>query len=134
MGGCGIYNAHACRGAAYAASVIKNWPLLQRISPPLRGLDFATTELPSIAAARDEYEALRAERDRVARVHAAYDAFEYHTLQGDKLPRFRPGSLTPAARLPAPDRLFVPGDALSSIVHHGKPGCLRNLCVESQRT
>ena len=89
------------------------------------------TVLPSIAAARDEYEALRAERDRVARVHAAYDAFEYHTLQGDKLPRFRPGSLTPAARLPAPDRLFAPDDAdkvptppsqkaLSSIVHHGR--------------
>ena len=131
MGGCGVYNAYACRGAAYAASVIKNWPLLQRISPPLRSMDFATTELPSIAAARDEYEALRAERDRVARVHAAYDAFEYHTIHGEKLARFRPHSLTPAARLPTPARLFVPDDAdkvptppsqkaLSSIVHHGR--------------
>ena len=131
MGGCGVYNAYACRGAAYAASVIKNWPLLQRISPALHGVDFATTTLPSIASARDEYEALRAERDRVAQVHAAYDAFEYHTIHGEKLPRFRPHSLTPAARLPAPDRLFVPDDddkvphppsqkALSSVVHHSR--------------
>ena len=63
---------HSLRGAAYAASVIKNWPLLQRISPALRDVDFATTALPSLAAARGEYEALRAERDRVAQVHAAY--------------------------------------------------------------
>jgi len=131
MGGCGVYPVHALRGAAYAASVIKNWPTLQRISPALRGLDFATTTLPSIAAARDEYEALRAERDRVAQVHDAYDAYEYHTIHGEKLPRFRPQSLTPAARLPEPARLFVPDDddkvptppsqkALSSVVHHSR--------------
>ena len=131
MGGCGIYNAHALSGAAYAASVIKNWPLLQRVAPALHDVDFATTTLPSIAAARDAYETLRAERDRIAQVHAAYDGFEYHTIHGDKLPRFRPHSLTPAARLPAPARLFLPDDddkvptppsqkALSSIVHHGR--------------
>ena len=60
-------------------------PLLQRISPALRGVDFATTDLRSIATARAEYEALRAERDRVAQVHAAYDAYEYHTIDGEKL-------------------------------------------------
>ena len=37
MGGCGVYDVHSLRGAAYAASVIKNWPLLQRISPALHG-------------------------------------------------------------------------------------------------
>ena len=131
MGGCGLYPVYALRGAAYAASVIKNWPTLQRISPALRGVDFATTTLPSIAAARDEYVALRAERDRVAQIHDAYDKFEYHTIHGEKLPHFRPHSLTPAARLPAPARLFVPHaddkvptppsqKALSSIVHHSR--------------
>ena len=100
MGGAGVYDAYELRGACYAACFIKNWPLLQRISPALRDVDFATSDLPSVAAARDAYEALRAERDRVAAVHAAYDAYEYHTIHGEKLPRFRPKSLTPAARLP----------------------------------
>ena len=45
-----------------------------------RRRDFATSDLPSVAAARDAYEALRTERDRVAAVHAAYDAYEYHTI------------------------------------------------------
>ena len=76
--------------------------------PALRDVDFATSDLPSVAAARDAYEALRAERDRIAAVHAAYDAYEYHTIHGEKLPRFRPKSLTPAARLPEPSRLFTP--------------------------
>ena len=131
MGGAGVYDAYELRGACYAASFIKNWPLLQRISPALRDVDFATSDLPSVAAARDAYEALRAERDRVAAVHAAYDAYEYHTIHGEKLPRFRPKSLTPAARLPEPSRLFTPDandsiptppsqKALSSIVNHGR--------------
>ena len=103
MGGCGVYNAHALRGAAYAASVIKNWPTLQRVSPALRGVDFATTALPSIAAARGEYEALRTERGRVAGVHAAYDAYEYHTIHGEKLPRLAPlpPALPHSGRTPA---------------------------------
>ena len=74
---------------------------------------------------------MRAERDRVAGVHAAYDTHVYHTIHGDALPRFRPHSLTPAARLPAPGRLFVRGDddryptppsqkALSSVAHHAR--------------
>ena len=78
MGGAGVYDAYEQRGACYAASYIKNWPLLQRISPALRNVDFATSNLPSLAAARDEYETLRTERDRIAAVHAAYDAFQYH--------------------------------------------------------
>ena len=64
-------------------------------------------------------------------MHAAYDAYEYHTIHGEKLPRFRPKSLTPAARLPEPSRLFTPDTndsiptppsqkALSSIVNHGR--------------
>ena len=53
----------------------------------------ATSDLPSLAAARDEYEALRVERDRVAAVHDAYDAFTYHTIDGDKLPRASAPSL-----------------------------------------
>ena len=108
MGGGGCYDAYEQRGACYAASVIKNWPMLQRISPALRAIDFATTTLPSIAAARDEYEALRAERDRVGAVHAAYDDYAYHTVNGDALPRFRPASLTPATRLRESARLFTP--------------------------
>ena len=70
VGGCGVYDAHALRGAAYAASVLKNGPTLQRISPALRNVDFATSDLPSLAAARArfEYEALRAERDRPVQV------------------------------------------------------------------
>ena len=61
--------------------------MLQRISPALRATDFATTTLPSIAAARDGYEALRAERDRVGAVHAAYDDYAYHTERngGDRV-------------------------------------------------
>ena len=82
--------------------------MLQRISPALRATDFATTTLPSIAAARDGYEALRAERDRVGAVHAAYDDYAYHTVNGDALPRFRPASLTPATRLRESARLFTP--------------------------
>ena len=131
MGGCGVYDAYALREAIYAASVTKNWKLLQRISPELNCTDFATTELPSIAAARAAYEKVRAERDRVAAVHAAYDAFEYHILNGEKLPRFRPHSLTPAKRMPAPTQLFVPDEngsiqsppsqkALSSVTNHSK--------------
>ena len=97
MGGAGVYDAYEQRGACYAACYIKNWPLLQRISPALRDVDFATCDLPSLAAARDEYEALRVERDRVAAVHDAYDAFTYHTIDGDKLPRFRPKSSNPCS-------------------------------------
>jgi len=131
VGGCGVYDAHALRGAAYAASVLKNWPTLQRISPALRNVDFATSDLLSLAAARSEYEALRAERDRVAQVYEAYDAYDYHTIHGEKLERFRPHSLTPAARIPEPAHLFVPNaddeikpppsqKALSSVVHHSR--------------
>ena len=131
MGGGGVYDAYEQRGACYAACYIKNWPLLQRISPALRDVDFATSDLPSIAAARDEYEALRVERDRIAAVHTAYDDYTYHTIDGEKLPRFRPKSLTPAARLLEPARLFTPDTndsiptppsqkALSSIVNHGR--------------
>ena len=109
MGGCGHYDAFSQRHACYAASVLKNWSLLQRISPALRDVDFATTELRSLAAARDAYEGLRAERGRIAAVHAAYDAFEYHTIHGEKLSRFRPHSLPPADRLLEPARLFIPG-------------------------
>ena len=124
-----LRRVRAARRLLYAACFVKNWPLLQRISPALRDVDFATSDLPSVAAARDAYEALRTERDRVAAVHAAYDAYEYHTIHGEKLPRFRPKSLTPAARLPEPSRLFTPDTndsiptppsqkALSSIVNH----------------
>ena len=64
-------------------------------------------------------------------MHDAYDAFTYHTIDGDKLPRFRPKSLTPAARLLEPARLFTPDEndsiptppsqkALSSVINHGR--------------
>ena len=145
MGGAGVYDAYEQRGACYAASYIKNWPLLQRISPALRNVDFATSNLPSLAAARDEYETLRTERDRIAAVHAAYDAFQYHTIDGDKLPRFRPKSLTPAARLPEPARLYTPDTndsiptppsqkALSSVVNHGRWLKLIDAAHEFDRT
>ena len=62
-----LYDAYALREAIYAASVAKNWKLLQRISPELNCTDFATTELPSIAAARAAYEKVRASR-RIKRV------------------------------------------------------------------
>ena len=39
------------------------------------GVCVLTTYMP---AARDEYETLRTERDRIAAVHAAYEAFQYH--------------------------------------------------------
>ena len=69
--------------------------------------------------------------DLIAAVHAAYDAFEYHTIHGEKLPRFRPNSLPPAGRLLKPACLFIPGPndsipsppaqrALSAIVNHGR--------------
>ena len=48
---------HTC--CAYAASYLACWPTLQRVCPALRDVDFATTELPSVAAARDAYEAIR---------------------------------------------------------------------------
>jgi len=134
MGRAGVYDAYEQRGACYAASYIKNWPLLQRISPAL-----------SLAAARDEYETLRTERDHTAAVHTAYDAFQYHIINGDKLPRFRPKSLTPAARLPEPARLYTPDTndsiptppsqkALSSVVNHGRWLKLIDAAHEFDRT
>ena len=39
--------------------------MLQRIAPALHDVDFATSSMPWIAAAREEYEALRVERDRL---------------------------------------------------------------------
>ena len=74
MGGAGVYGAYEQRGACYAACYIKNWPLLQRISPALRDVDFATSDLPSLAAARDEYEH---ELRRLAHVLVLSDPFYY---------------------------------------------------------
>ena len=45
---------HTC--CAYAASYLACWPTLQRVCPALRDVDFATSKLRSIAAARDAYE------------------------------------------------------------------------------
>ena len=96
LGGAGIHDTLALSGAAYAASCLACWPTLQRVCPALRDIAFATTELPSIAAARDEYEAIRASRNDVATIYSEFDKDVYHLLDGEARARYRPAALPPA--------------------------------------
>ena len=65
-----------CNGPRFPPAVLRAWPLLLRISPALRGVDFATPRacaVRCIAAAREEYEALRVEHDRIGAIHGVPD-------------------------------------------------------------
>ena len=81
LGGAGIHDTLALSGAAYAASYLACWPTLQRVCPALRDVDFATTELPSTATARDAYEAIRARRNDVAAIYSEFDKDIYHLVK-----------------------------------------------------
>ena len=118
---------HTC--CAYAASYLACWPTLQRVCPALCDVDFATTELPSVAAARDAYEAIRACRSDVAAIYSEFDKDVYHLLDGEARARYRPAALPPASRLLPASRLFKPDDddsiptppsqkALSAVLNH----------------
>ena len=93
MGGGGLYDALSTHTAAYAAAHLKTWPTLRRISPLLADVDFNTTDMPSVVAAREAYETLRALRADVAARHATFDDTVYYTIDGDRKLRFRPASL-----------------------------------------
>ena len=88
MGGAGIHDTLALRGAAYAASYIACWPTLQRVCPALAGEEFASSTLPSTAAARRRaYEEARTVRGEVAEGCAHIrDVYSTFSTQG-KVPR-----------------------------------------------
>jgi hypothetical protein len=106
LGGAGIHDTLALSGAVYAASYIAYWPTLQRVCPELRDVYLATSELPSIAAARDAYEAIRASRDDVAAIYSEFDKDIYHLLDGEARARYwratapSPSRPPPASRPP----------------------------------
>ena len=63
--------------------------------------------MPSVVAAREAYESLRALRADVAARHAAFDDTVYYTIGGDRNLRFRPASLPLDKSLPPLAQLWL---------------------------
>ena len=97
------------------------WPTLQRVCPELRDVDLATSELPSIAAARDAYEAIRASRDDVAAIYSEFDKDIYHLLDGEARARYWRATAPPPSR-PPPASCPPPGCSsltfMTASLHH----------------
>ena len=144
MGGGGLYDALSTHTAAYAAARLKTWPTLRRISPLLADVDFNTTDMPSVVAAREAYETLRALRADVAARHATFDDTVYYTIDGDRKLRFRPASLPLDKSLPPLAQLWTPVNdslptppsqkVLSKVIQHDKWLTLLDAAIEFDRT
>ena len=141
LGGASVGYSEAQCQAAYAASLIATLPTLRRTCPALHDAalpEFGPDRLPMLSELRHAYSELRATRDDIGALYDEFAAQPYYTMRGDKVERFTPHSLPPAARLPRLPTLF--GDQksdtpkpsqrqLTMIIHHKRWGALYDLAA-----